>query len=640
MTLRIAAAMRAFGLFIVLSLLALGATSFYALNHVRIGGHAYRELADIKDLTADVLPPPLYLVEAHLTAMELAANSESLPEGRAKLAALHRDFDTRMAFWRSRKVETGIAAILFEDSDKAAKRFWSAAETELLPAVAAGDAAAVQAASKHIDAAYGDQRDAIDRVVPLLSAETDRVEAAAAKAVAFNRALLAAIGVLVGGLVVVSLQALMRRIVTPVEAISRYMGRLAEGDYDAAVPFADRGDELGDMARSVEVFRQAALERQSARLEQESERQAAERSRVQNEAERRAAEAERATVVAALADALARVAGGELTIRLSTPFPAEYESLRSDFNHAVAALDDLISGIGGATAGVDSGSTEIAHAADDLARRTETQAASLEETAAALDELTATVKQTASGAQEARQFVASARSSAHTSTEVVAQTVTAMSQIADSSKRITQIVGVIDEIAFQTNLLALNAGVEAARAGESGRGFAVVASEVRALAQRSADAAKEIKALIAESTDHVQSGVGLVNETGKALAQIVEQVAHIDTLVGGISSAAQEQANGLAEVNVAVNRMDQMTQQNAAMVEQTTAAAHAMRSSATELASQTQAFRTSGAQGGSATPARPAPQKASAGSRGARGQFPRVVGATALKVEEDGWEEF
>jgi methyl-accepting chemotaxis protein len=632
--------MRAFGIFILLSLLALGGASLYALDQVRIGGRAYREVADIKDLTADVLPPPLYLVEAHLAAMELAANPGTLPVGRAKLAALHRDFDVRMAFWRGRKVEPGIAAILFEDSDKAAKQFWSVTETEFLPAVSAGDAAAIAAASKHVDAAYEAQRDAVDRMVPLLSAETTRVETAAAKAVAFNRTLLAVIGVLVGGLVVAGLQILMRRIVTPVEAISAYMGRLAEGDYVASVPFVDRGDELGDMARSVEVFRQAARERQAARLEQEAERKAAEQGRAQNEAERRAAEAERTAVVAALAEALARVAAGELTIRLSTPFPTQYEGLRSDFNDAVTALDDLISVIGAATSGVDTGSTEIALAADDLARRTENQAASLEETAAALDQLTATVKQTASGSEEARQFVASARASARTSSEVVAQAVAAMGQIAESSGRITQIVGVIDEIAFQTNLLALNAGVEAARAGESGRGFAVVASEVRAHAQRSADAAKEIKTLIADSAGHVQSGVGLVSETGKALAQIVDQVAQIDTLVGDISSAAQEQANGLAEVNLAVNRMDQMTQQNAAMVEQTTAAAHTMRSSAAQLASQTQAFRTSNQPGGAAALPDPAPRKAHAGSREGLSRFPRAAGATALKLEADGWEEF
>lgn len=184
MTLRIAPAMRAFGLLIVLSLLTVGATSLYALNQVRIGGAAYREIADVKDLTADILPPPLYLVEAHLTVMELSANPATLAESRKKLEGLHRDFDTRMAFWRTRKVDTAIGTILFTHSDRAATRFWSTTETELIPAVAAGDTVKVEAASKDINAAYEAQRDAVESMAPLLNAEAGRTEAAAAKAVA------------------------------------------------------------------------------------------------------------------------------------------------------------------------------------------------------------------------------------------------------------------------------------------------------------------------------------------------------------------------------------------------------------------------------------------------------------------------
>ncbi|MDE1906832.1 MAG: methyl-accepting chemotaxis protein, partial [Rhodospirillales bacterium] len=238
-----------------------------------------------------------------------------------------------------------------------------------------------------------------------------------------------------------------------------------------------------------------------------------------------------------------------------------------------------------------SGTGEIAAAADDLSRRTEQQAASLEETAAALDEITATVRRTAEGASHAHEVVTSAQTDAERSGVVVRDAVAAMSGIETSSQQISNIIGVIDEIAFQTNLLALNAGVEAARAGDAGRGFAVVASEVRALAQRSADAAKEIKSLISASTRQVISGVDLVGQTGTALARIVSQIGEISGVVRQIAASAQEQATGLHEVNAAVNQMDQVTQQNAAMVEQSTAACHSLAQETEKLATLTARFQ-------------------------------------------------
>ena len=235
------------------------------------------------------------------------------------------------------------------------------------------------------------------------------------------------------------------------------------------------------------------------------------------------------------------------------------------------------------TQGVRSGAEEITQASDDLSRRTEQQASSLEETAAALDEITATVRRTAEVANEARDLVSTSKTDAERSGAVVRQTVGAMGGI-DSSKQIANIIGVIDEIAFQTNLLALNAGVEAARAGDAGRGFAVVATEVRALAQRSADAAKEIKTLILASTQQVDVGVKLVSETGQALGRIVTQVSQLNGLVVELAASAKEQSTGLGEVNAAVNQMDQITQQNAAMVEQATAASRSLSDEAQELA--------------------------------------------------------
>jgi methyl-accepting chemotaxis protein len=257
----------------------------------------------------------------------------------------------------------------------------------------------------------------------------------------------------------------------------------------------------------------------------------------------------------------------------------------------VAQLHVTISAIIGNISNLRSGADEITNAADDLSRRTEQQAASLEETAAALDEVTATVKKAARGARQARDLVATTKTGAENSGHVVRDAIVAMSAIENSSTQITQIIGVIDEIAFQTSLLALNAGVEAARAGDAGRGFAVVASEVRGLAQRSAQAAKEIKTLISSSTEHVGRGVALVGATGTSLTEIVTQIVKINTLITEIAGSAEEQATALHQVNTAINQMDQVTQQNAAMVEQSTAASHSLSEEAETLLQLTSKFR-------------------------------------------------
>jgi methyl-accepting chemotaxis protein len=281
--------------------------------------------------------------------------------------------------------------------------------------------------------------------------------------------------------------------------------------------------------------------------------------------------------------ALQRLAGGDLTAVVGEEMPNQFEAIKTDFNDAVGKLRDMVAALSTTAETITVGSDEIANATDDLSRRTEQQAASLEETAAALDEITATVSRTASGANQASEVVSVAKREAEHSGGVVGQAVSAMGEIEKSSQQIAQIIGVIDEIAFQTNLLALNAGVEAARAGDAGRGFAVVAQEVRALAQRSAEAAKEIKSLISSSSAQVVSGVDLVGQTGEALRRIVGRVAEIDTLVSAIAASAKEQAQGLAEVNSAINQMDQVTQQNAAMVEETTAASRSLRAETSEL---------------------------------------------------------
>lgn len=362
-----------------------------------------------------------------------------------------------------------------------------------------------------------------------------------------------------------------------------------EREAERARSEAERRELDEQRRREMEQERQRAEAAQRAAEEQRRAEMDAERAR--NEEVLRAASQAQAKVVAALAQGLARLAEGDLTAAVSDPVPQEYEKLRSDFNIAVTKLHDAMAEVTHEVSAIHSGSADISRASDDLSRRTETQAASLEETAAALDQITATVAKTASGAKEATSMVGAARGVAQESGDIVKQAIEAMEAIEKSSVQIAQIIGVIDEIAFQTNLLALNAGVEAARAGDAGRGFAVVASEVRALAQRSAEAAKEIKALITTSSNQVESGAELVNRTGQSLLSIIERVTKIDAVVRDIAASASEQSTALAEVNGAINQMDQTTQQNAAMVEETTAAGHALVSEANALAALVQRFR-------------------------------------------------
>ena len=307
---------------------------------------------------------------------------------------------------------------------------------------------------------------------------------------------------------------------------------------------------------------------------------------------RRKAEEEQTAVVFSLAERLRRLASGDLTARITEPFEGRFQQIKDDYNAAVDSLCSAMGQIVNATDGLRAGADEISSASDDLSRRTEQQAASLEETAAALDEITATVRRSAEGAKQASTAASTARQDATRSGEIMRDAVQAMGEIEQSSGKITQIIGVIDEIAFQTNLLALNAGVEAARAGDAGRGFAVVAQEVRALAQRSAEAAKEIKTLIANSTSQVARGVQLVGDTGQALGGIVGKVTEIDTLISEIAKSSQEQATGLNQVNSAVNQMDEVTQQNAAMVEEATAAAANLKSESGVLAGLVSRFET------------------------------------------------
>ena len=379
----------------------------------------------------------------------------------------------------------------------------------------------------------------------------------------------------------------------PLGDLTARISALQAGDLDSEVPHQHRVDTIGVVAKALDTFRIAAHDKEEAEARAEAERKGFDAERQRNEAETaRVAESQR-NAMDVVGGALGRLARGDLTVRIDD-IGEDFRALRDDFNAAIESLADTMHSISDTTARVADSSTELSSAADNLSRRAEQQAASLEETAAASEEITATVKESASRADEAGRIVADATQCARTSREVVAEAITAMQRIEQSSQKINEIISVIDDIAFQTNLLALNAGVEAARAGEAGSGFAVVAQEVRELAQRSAEAAKEISGLINASGAEVESGVKHVNQTGTSLEEIQAHVDRIAENISSIVSSAREQSTGLQDVNTAVSEMDKVTQQNAAMAEQTNAASQALGQQAAELRRLVERFTVTG----------------------------------------------
>ncbi|KAA1183564.1 HAMP domain-containing protein [Rhizobium tropici] len=453
---------------------------------------------------------------------------------------------------------------------------------------------------------------------------------------------LIALGVLFAGAIAIAILVSARGIAAPIERLRARMVSLADGKTEELVSGIERKDEVGQMAAAVAVFRDSAIER--IRLEQEAAagRSLSEKERLEREAQKAKDAADAQFAVDSLANGLGELSNGNLIYRIEQPFVAHLDRLRADFNASMAKVEETLVAVGQGGQAIAAGANQIRSAAEDLSKRTEQQAASVEETAAALEEITTTVKDSTRRAEEASSLVGRARIGAEKSGEVMQQAIAAMEAISKSSGEINNIIGVIDDIAFQTNLLALNAGVEAARAGEAGKGFAVVAQEVRELAQRSATAAKEIKSLISTSGQQVDSGVTLVTRTGQSLQQIVKEVEEIDRNVRAIVEAAREQATGLQEINTAVNSIDQGTQQNAAMVEESTAASHSLAKEVTALNDILGQFNLQNGR----SRARPAvaTERASPAASPARSLRAKIAGAFggsgAAAAASATWEEF
>jgi methyl-accepting chemotaxis protein len=634
-----------------------------AFDRIRIGGDMYSQIAQGKDLVADILPPPAYVIEAYLEATLALNGAKPLAESAERMKQLRSDYDQRREFWRKSVLDGVIKQKLTETSHEHVGRFWSGVEGDLLPALARNDRAAAAKAYSDITDAYARHRMVVDSIVKDAEKMNSAIEAKAGSQGVF--ALWSVAGVIVALFAVLGVGIVMirRNVVQPIVRMTSVMNALASGSLETAIPYAGRNDEVGDMAKALGIFRDAGLAK--LELEQANELQRRETEglrRNETEAqtaaatERAATAREQAGVVEALADGLKQLSAGNLGFRIGQVFPSAYEQLRLDFNSAMEKLSETVRVISQAAREVSEATGEISSGTTDLSQRTEEQAATLEQTSASMEQISATVKKNADNAVRASQSASATRDVAGRGGEVVALAIKAMSLIEGSSCRISDIIGVIDEIARQTNLLALNAAVEAARAGDAGRGFAVVAAEVRSLAQRSSQAAKDIKDLITSSNSQVQDGVDLVNRAGTSLTEIVESIRSVTAIVSDIASASAEQAIGIEQVNKALSQMDEVTQQNSALVEESAATAKNLEHQARTVEQRVGVFkidddaksaprRTPAAPASFTAPAAGAPKSAATPvpvrkvNGPARGPAGRMRSALAFKSDPD-WKEF
>jgi methyl-accepting chemotaxis protein len=575
----------------MVGLLTAVAILVYALEELKIEGPKYSHIIDAKDLVADILPPPMFVVEPYMLVLEVSDDPKLAGAHVAKLKKMEQDDHDRLDYWAKSELPDSLKSLIRDKLTPATLAFWKSVDDGFVPALSTGDQSAYRKQAKMIGEQFLVQKAAVEDLVSAANAYQIDSEANAREASSMLLRYSAAAAVLAMLLLTGGLWVFRKRAIVPLEAISAYMRQLAKGEYQVEVPYLDRHDEIGDIAASVDVFRAAGLEKIQLEAENRSHTEAAEAERMAriNDQARQAQALQK--VVTDLRAGLNRLSQCDIRQTLDEPFETEFEVLRNDFNASMAIFQVALVEVLNKAGEINQGCQSMRESSDHLSKRTEQQAAALEQTAAALEQISTNVKNSADRANITRGRAQEAKRDVIASSRIVKDAVEAMERIEAASQQIGSITGVIDQIAFQTNLLALNAGVEAARAGEAGKGFAVVAQEVRELAQRSATAAKEISALIGKSNDEVAGGVDLVRNTGAALEKIENYIGDISGDIDAIATAAQEQSLGLTEVNVAVNQMDQITQQNAAMVEEMAAATHDLAEDAGELSGLVNNFK-------------------------------------------------
>ena len=508
--------------YILLAVFGLGLALFFGLSYkifqdVRVNGPLYNKIVQKKDLIADVLPPPNFLVESHMVVLQMLDNEGSEPQEFKKLTerlkVLKTEYETRYTYWVDQQLEPELKAKFLTQAHAPVMGYYKLVQEDMLSAIKVKDMESARVAFRKASALFQQHRDAIDQVVVLATQLATATEADAIQTISWSNYLLLGMFIVVLALCLTVALIISNGIVNP-------------------------------LRQTVEVAQ--------------------------------------------------KFAAGDLTVQIQQMGQSEMGQLNLALRNMQQSLVNLVRNIQSGSQQVANASAEIASGNHDLSARTESQASSLEETASSMEQLGATVRQNADNARTANQLAQSASTVAVRGGEVVAQVVDTMKGINDSSRKISDIISVIDGIAFQTNILALNAAVEAARAGEQGRGFAVVAGEVRSLAQRSAEAAKEIKTLISASVDRVELGSKLVDEAGNTMQEVVASIRRVTDIMGEISAASTEQSMGVSQVGEAVTQMDQVTQQNAALVEEMAAAASSLKNQAEELLSTVNVLKVDG----------------------------------------------
>jgi methyl-accepting chemotaxis protein len=580
-----------FGAVIGASIIVAVMLNLLVVSQIRVGGPMYDQVVQGKDLVADILPPPAYIIESYLEATLAYNRAKPISDSRKRLEELKAQYDERWKYWTDSNLAADLRAKLVDTSHAHVTQFWTALDQKLLPALGRRDEEGAKAAYAEVTKAYLAHRSVIDEIVTGAEKMNKALEEDAARQ--GWTALLWLLGIVCGLFAVlgIGIAAISRGVVSPLVDLTKVITRTSSGELDVEVPSAHRKDEIGQMARALIVFRDAAVEKTQLENTAAETRRQTDNERLRNESAHAESARQVAQVVNALGAGLERLACGDLVFRLTGEMSEDYRKVQADFNAAIQQLQQTVRDIALASVEVSNAAAEISASTTDLSQRTEEQAASLEQTSASMEEISVTVKNNAENALRANELAKGARDVADRGGEVVAQAVSAMAQIEESSSKISEIISVIDEIARQTNLLALNAAVEAARAGEAGRGFAVVASEVRSLAQRSSQAANDIKSLIVSSNGRVRDGVDLVNRAGTALSEIVEAIRRVADIVSDIANASSEQATGIDQINKTLGQMDEMTQQNSSLVEQNAATAKTLESQQTAMNERLSFFR-------------------------------------------------